>query len=132
MALNRLIISSLSVRNMLLDLILSKLKWQNSTDSQNFLLPAIIFSFKLTKYSFFLYSLKVIRKNCVAYCVCVKRITICTCLCSSSSPSSRSSASLIRNIGEFRAKKYFTDHWTANTIHGFRDSFPVLKIHACY
>ena len=29
------------------------------------------------------------------------------------------SASLIRNIGEFGAKNYFTDHQTANTIHLF-------------
>ena len=50
------------------------------------------------------------------FCVCVKRITLCSCLCSSSScfPSS-----LIRNIGKFGAKNYFTDHWTANTIQLF-------------
>ena len=47
------------------------------------------------------------------------------CCCSSC-------ASLIRNIGEFGAKNYFTDHRTPNTIHGFRDSFEVLKIHGCY
>ena len=64
-----------------------------------------------------------------ANCVCVKRITLCNCLCSSSSCFS---ASLIRNIGEFGAKTYFTHHRTANTIHGFRDSFRVLKIHGCY
>ena len=29
---------------------------------------------------------------------------------------------------EFGAKNYFTRHRTANTIDGFRDSFPVLKI----
>ena len=34
-------------------------------------------------------------------------------------PSSRFSASLIRNIGEFGAKNYFTDHRTANTNHLF-------------
>ena len=51
--------------------------------------------------------------NC---CVCVKRITLCNCLCSSSFPYSRFSTSLIRNIGEFRAKKDFTDHRTANAI----------------
>ena len=34
---------------------------------------------------------------------------------------------------EFRgAKNYFTDNRTANTIHGFRDSVPILKIHGCY
>ena len=31
-----------------------------------------------------------------------------------------------------RAKNYFIDHRTANTIHGFRDSVPVLKIQGCY
>ena len=44
----------------------------------------------------------------------------------------RFSASLIRNIEEFGAKNYFTDHRTANTMTGFRDSFPVLKVHGCY
>ena len=34
---------------------------------------------------------------------------------------SPSSAKLSRNIGEFVAKNYFTDHWTANTIHLFVD-----------
>ena len=62
-------------------------------------------------------------------CVCVKRKTLCNCLCSSSSCDS---ATLIRNIGVFGAKSYFTDHGTANTIHGFRGSFPVLKKHGCY
>ena len=66
------------------------------------------------------------------YCVCVKRMTFCNCLGSSSSSSSRDSASVIRNIGEFGAKNYFRDQGTANTIHGFRDSIPVLKIHGCY
>ena len=63
------------------------------------------------------------------YCVCVKRITLCNCLCSSS-PSSLSpfSARAIRNIGEFVAKSYFTDHQRVNTIHCFTYSFPVLKI----
>ena len=67
----------------------------------------------------------------MAYCVCVKRITLCNCLCSSS-PSSCDFASVIPNIGKFGAKNYFTDHRTANTIYGFRDSVPVLKIHDCY
>ena len=70
-------------------------------------------------------------------CVCLKRITLCDCLCSSSccfSPSLIYSIfhSLIQNIGEFGAKSYFTDYQTANTIHSFRDSFLVLKIHGCY
>ena len=68
----------------------------------------------------------------VDYCVCVKPITLCNCLCSSSSSSSCFSASVIRNIEEFGAKNYFTDHQTANTIHDVRDSVPVLKIHDCY
>ena len=58
------------------------------------------------------------------YCVCMKHITLCNCLCSSSS---RDSASVIQNIREFEAKNYFIDHWTANKIHGFRDSVQSLK-----
>ena len=50
------------------------------------------------------------------YCVCLKRITLCSYLCFSSSPFSCFSASLIWNIGEFGATNYFTDHWTNNTI----------------
>ena len=71
------------------------------------------------------------KGTCVTkyYCICVDRITLCNCFCSSSS---RFSASHIRNIGEFGAKKYFTDDWTANTIYGFRYSFPTLKIHSWY
>ena len=70
-------------------------------------------------------------------CVCVKCITLCNCLCSSSlsslSPrSSRDFDSVIQNIGKFGKKNYFTDHRTANTIYGFRDSVPVLKMHDCY
>ena len=42
------------------------------------------------------------------------------------------SASLIQNIGESEAKNYFTDHRTANTVNGFRDSVPVVKIHSFY
>ena len=55
------------------------------------------------------------------FCVYVKRITLCNCLCSSSSSSSSSSsfsrkfASVIRNIGKFGGKTYFTDHGTGNT-----------------
>ena len=64
------------------------------------------------------------------YCVCVKRKMLCNwpCCCSSSCDSTV----LIRNIGKFGAKSYFTDHRTANTIHGFGGSVPVLKIHGCY
>ena len=50
--------------------------------------------------------------NCDAtnsFCVWVKGKRLCLC-------SSCESASLIRNIGEFGAKNYFTDHRTANTI----------------
>ena len=42
-------------------------------------------------------------------------------LCSSSPFSSREFSSVIRNIGKFGAKNYFTDHRTANTIYSFRD-----------
>ena len=50
------------------------------------------------------------------FCVYVKRITLCNCLCSSSSSSfSRKFASVIRNIGKFGGKTYFTDHGTGNT-----------------
>ena len=48
-------------------------------------------------------------------CVCVKRKTFCNCLCSSSS----NSTGLIRNIGKFGAKSYFTDYRKANTIQPF-------------
>ena len=57
------------------------------------------------------------------YCVCVKRITLCNCLCSSCS---HDFANVIRNIGECGAKNYFTDHRTANAIHGFRAAVLVL------
>ena len=63
------------------------------------------------------------------FCLCVKRIMLCNCLCSSPS---RDFASIIRNIWKFRENNYFTDHRTANTIYGFGDSVPVLKIHVCY
>ena len=66
------------------------------------------------------------------FCVCVKHITLCNCLCSSSSPFSCDFVNVIRNIGKFGAKNYFTDHRTAITIYGFRDSVPVLKMHDCY
>ena len=67
-----------------------------------------------------------------SYCVWVKRITLCNCLCSCSSSPSRFSANAIRNIGEFGAKSYFTDHRRANTTDSFTDSVPVLKIYNCY
>ena len=41
-----------------------------------------------------------------ANCVCVNCITLCNCLCPSSS-FSRDTANVIRNIGEFGAKKLF-------------------------
>ena len=47
----------------------------------------------------------------------MKSITLCICVCSS--PSSHFSIYLIRNIGEFRAKKYFIDHQTTNAIQLF-------------
>ena len=51
--------------------------------------------------------------------------------CSLSSPS-RDFASVFWNIEKFGEKNYFTDHQTANTIQGFRDSVPALKIHQRY
>ena len=51
--------------------------------------------------------------------------------CSLSSPS-RDFASVFWNIKKFGEKNYFTDHQTANTIQGFRDSVPALKIHQRY
>ena len=57
----------------------------------------------------------------------------CSCLCCSSCAcDSASSARLIRSIGEFGTKNYFTDHQAANAKHTFRDSFSVLKIHCRY
>ena len=35
-------------------------------------------------------------------------------------------------FGKFRARKYFTDHQTPYTTHGFGDSVLVCKIHDCY
>ena len=64
----------------------------------------------------------------IIFCVYVKGITLCNCWSSSSCVS----ASLMRNIGEFRAKHYFTGNRTAITMNRFRDSIPVLKIHGCY
>ena len=77
------------------------------------------------------------RKLYLTFCVCVKRITLCNCLYSSSSsrPSPRSSrefASVIRNIGKFGAKNYFTDHQTANTILVLEIQFQSFQVHDCY
>ena len=58
------------------------------------------------------------------YCVCVKRITLCNWLFFFLF----FFVSFIQNMGKFGAKNYFADHRIANTILGFRDSFPVLKI----
>ena len=79
---------------------------------------------KLFAHLFILFSLML-----TFFCVCVKCITLCNYLCSSSC---YFSASLIRNIGEFGAKSYFTDHRRGNALHGFLDSFPVYKIYDCY
>ena len=67
-------------------------------------------------------------------CVCVKRITLCNCLCSSPS-SSHDFASVIRNIGKFGAKNYFTDHQEPDAIYYFWYlplPVPVLKIYDRY
>ena len=60
------------------------------------------------------------------YGVCLKNKTLCIWRFS---PFSSSFPRFLRSIGEFGAKKYFTDHHTPNTIHDFRDSFPVRKMH---
>ena len=65
----------------------------------------------------FIYSIScLVKYTTIYYCFCVKRIMLCVCLCSSSS---YFSASLIWNIGEFGARKYFIDDQTANAIHLF-------------
>ena len=105
-------------------------------------ITAGIYLFKVSNKNKGMYEISIWKKSTVKTakrrhfgvfnCVCVKRITLCICLCSSSSSSpSRDFASVIRNIGKFGAKNYFTDHRTANTIYRFRDSVPVLKIHEC-
>ena len=48
-----------------------------------------------------------------SFCVCLKSKTVCVCRFS---PSSSSFLRLIRDIGEFGAKHYFTDHRTANQV----------------
>ena len=40
--------------------------------------------------------------------------------------------SFLHPLREFGAKKYFKDHHTPNTIHGFGDSVLVCKMHDCY
>ena len=62
----------------------------------------------------FIYVSYLVKQHTIYYCFCMKRIALCICMCSFSP--SRFLASLIRNIGEFWAKKYFIDHWTANAI----------------
>lgn len=59
------------------------------------------------------------------YCVTLKSKTFHICRFS---PPSSFSPRLLRNIGAFWAKKYFTDDHNPNTIHGFRNSFPVHKM----
>ena len=41
-----------------------------------------------------------------------------------------SSQQLFRNIVEFRAKTYFTDHWTANTIQLFVDIKEIFLVYS--
>ena len=53
----------------------------------------------------------------IYYCFCVKCIMLCLYIWSF--PSSSFSASLIWNVGIFRAKKYCIDHQTANAIQLF-------------
>ena len=69
----------------------------------------------------FIYSISCLVKYTIMYhCFCVKRITLCNCLCSSSplSSSSRFSASLIQNIGEFRANcEIFNDTCFEKHLH---------------
>ena len=62
------------------------------------------------------------------FCICLKSKTLYICRFSPSSSSPR----LLWNIGEFGAKEYFADHHTSNTIHGFRDTALVCKMHDCY
>lgn len=61
------------------------------------------------------------------YCVCMKHKMLGNCLCSFCD-----SASLVQNIEEFGAKKYFRDHLTGNTIHEFKDLVLILKTEGCY
>ena len=62
------------------------------------------------------------------YCVCVKSQTLCILLLVLRIVFHL----VVRKIGEFEAKNCFTDHQIADTIHGFRDSFAVLKTYNCY
>ena len=54
--------------------------------------------------------MKDFTKDIKAYCVCLKSKPLCICRFSPSSSSPR----LLRNIGEFGAKKYFTNNHTRN------------------
>ena len=54
-----------------------------------------------------------ISKSLIFLLCLLYSITLCSCLGIYFLPSSR----LFWNFGEFGAKKYFTDHWTADTIH---------------
>ena len=55
-------------------------------------------------------------QNC-NFCICLK---------------SKTFAGLPYLLQEFRAKKYFTDHYTPNAIDGFGDSVLVCKMHDYY
>ena len=53
------------------------------------------------------------------FCVCLKDKTHCFCrFCPASSG--------------IWSKKYFTEHFTLNTMHGFGDPLLVCKMHGCY
>ena len=52
----------------------------------------------------------IFHSKCIL-CVCLKSIMACNCRSHCCSP-----AALVWNIRKFRAKKYFTDHWTAKTL----------------
>ena len=41
-------------------------------------------------------------------------------------------AAFLHSVWEFGARKHFTDHHIAHTIHGFWDSVLACKIHDCY
>ena len=68
-------------------------------------------------HSFIYISCLVKKYVTIYYCFCMKCITLCIGICCS--PSSNYFASLIQNIPEFEAKKYFIDHQTANAIQLF-------------
>ena len=65
----------------------------------------------------FIYISCLVKKHItIYYCFCIKCITLCIGMCCSHS---NFFASLIQNIPEFEAKKYFIDHQTANAIQLF-------------